>query len=232
MHFRKVSKDDIAPSMLFVGRAQEKPTTFARARPTRGWWSTRPLVNHFHFHGLEDDFGPLLRQVRQHFPYAAKVCIKGHEWAKRQAAKAGIDVEALDNGFLSCAEPARFAGDLQLPIAGAHRRLRAQGAGPPAPILHRRRRGRLGYRYDLSVPRWRRGRQLRRRPRPTQRTEDCRAPAYLYLGRAWPPEEGGAVAAAIRAIISLVEWSLGSPQMAISIPSSRSTLASGTQAAL
>ena len=29
----------------------------------------------------------------------AKLCINGNEWAKRQAAKAGIGFQALDNGF-------------------------------------------------------------------------------------------------------------------------------------
>ena len=34
-----------------------------------------------------------------YFPYHAKLCLNGHEWAKRQAAKAGIGFTALDNGF-------------------------------------------------------------------------------------------------------------------------------------
>ena len=34
-----------------------------------------------------------------YFPYTAKLCINGNEWAKRQAAKAGIGFEPLDNGF-------------------------------------------------------------------------------------------------------------------------------------
>jgi hypothetical protein len=34
-----------------------------------------------------------------YFPYNAKLCINGHEWAKRQASKAGIGHTALDNGF-------------------------------------------------------------------------------------------------------------------------------------
>ena len=33
-----------------------------------------------------------------YFPYTAKLCINGNEWAKRQAAKAGIGFEPLDNG--------------------------------------------------------------------------------------------------------------------------------------
>ena len=45
-------------------------------------------------------FRPVLHQVqRTYFPYTAKLCINGNEWAKRQAAQAGIGFEALDNGF-------------------------------------------------------------------------------------------------------------------------------------
>jgi len=63
------------------------------------------MVNHFYFYGFYDDFGPFFIKFATYFPYTAKVCINGHEWAKRQAAKAGMDFDALDNGFLSCADP-------------------------------------------------------------------------------------------------------------------------------
>jgi hypothetical protein len=36
------------------------------------------------------------------------VRVNGHEWAKRQLDKRGIGYEALDNGFLSCAEPEKL----------------------------------------------------------------------------------------------------------------------------
>ena len=38
--------------------------------------------------------------------YNAKLCLNGHEWAKRQAAKAGLGFTALDNGFASLDDPA------------------------------------------------------------------------------------------------------------------------------
>src|SRR6202022_4603332 len=38
------------------------------------------------------------------FPHPAKVWCNGHEWAKRQAAKAGIAFTALANGFASCSD--------------------------------------------------------------------------------------------------------------------------------
>jgi len=38
--------------------------------------------------------------------YNAKLCINGNHWAQRQAAKAGIGFEALDNGFAAVSDPA------------------------------------------------------------------------------------------------------------------------------
>jgi hypothetical protein len=38
--------------------------------------------------------------------YPVKVWVNGHEWAKRQAAAAGIGFTALSNGFASCEDPA------------------------------------------------------------------------------------------------------------------------------
>jgi hypothetical protein len=42
------------------------------------------------------------------FPYTAKLCVNGHEYAKRQLEQAGIPYQALDNGFASCADPERL----------------------------------------------------------------------------------------------------------------------------
>jgi len=43
--------------------------------------------------------------VCRYAPWALKVCLNGHEWAKRQLQKRGLPFEALDNGFLSCGKP-------------------------------------------------------------------------------------------------------------------------------
>jgi hypothetical protein len=53
-------------------------------------------------------FGPFFIKFCSYFPYTAKVCINGNEWAKRQAAKSGIGFEALDNGFAACDDPVRL----------------------------------------------------------------------------------------------------------------------------
>src|SRR5947209_7440155 len=55
--------------------------------------------------GWDDDFGPFFFKFGTYFPYGAKVCLNGHHFAQRQAAKAGVGFEALDNGFVSTDDP-------------------------------------------------------------------------------------------------------------------------------
>ena len=73
-------------------------------------WLTRATVrcNHDSFYGVDEDFGPMFIKFASDFPYTARGCLNGHEYAKRQLAKEGIAFGALDNGGLACAEPARL----------------------------------------------------------------------------------------------------------------------------
>jgi hypothetical protein len=102
--------------VLYIGKAQEK---FASFRVTKKLsertgkpfpWLSRGTVlcNHYYFYLVDEDFGPLFIKFASYFPYTARVCLNGHEYAKRQLAKEGIAFEALDNGVLSCADPARL----------------------------------------------------------------------------------------------------------------------------
>jgi hypothetical protein len=93
--------------VLFIGRPQEKARIFRtekRRNPTTGaaypWIVTAiAMVNHFYFYAVDDDFGPFFLKFCSYFPYTARLCINGNEYAKRQATKAGIGHTALDNGF-------------------------------------------------------------------------------------------------------------------------------------
>jgi hypothetical protein len=78
------------------------------------------------------------------------LCINGNEWAKRQAAKAGIAFEALDNGFAAVDDPLalqricdRFGED-QIDAL-----LRKWLAILPHPFRPTDRAA--GYRYDISI---------------------------------------------------------------------------------
>jgi hypothetical protein len=132
VHFGKGQrKDDIAhefltrlggpleapEGVLFVGRAQEKAgvwRTQRRHNPATGGsyaWLVRSsaFINFFYFYCVDADFGPFFLKFSTYFPYTAKLCINGNEWAKRQAAKAGIGFTPLDNGFAAIDDPADVA---------------------------------------------------------------------------------------------------------------------------
>src|SRR5512142_156092 len=94
-----------AEGVVFIGRAQEKTALFRTEKRhdadgvSYPWIvKTTGLVNHFYFYCLDADFGPFFLKFCSYFPYNAKLCINGNHWAQRQAARAGIGFEALDNG--------------------------------------------------------------------------------------------------------------------------------------
>jgi len=62
-------------------------------------------VGMYYFYIADAQFGPGFIKICTYFPYPAKIWLNGHEWAKRQARKAGIDFRELANGFASCADP-------------------------------------------------------------------------------------------------------------------------------
>jgi hypothetical protein len=99
--------------ILFVGKAQEKANvvrTVSRKNPDTGrtypWLiKSTAMVNHYYFYCVDEDFGPFFIKFCSYFPYNARLCLNGHEYAKRQLQKRAIAFEPLDNGILSCAEP-------------------------------------------------------------------------------------------------------------------------------
>jgi hypothetical protein len=62
-------------------------------------------VTCYYFYLWDEDFGPAFIKVCAYFPYPAKIWFNGHEWAKRQASRAGIAFTELSNGFASCEDP-------------------------------------------------------------------------------------------------------------------------------
>jgi hypothetical protein len=63
-------------------------------------------VTCYYFYLWDEDFGPAFIKVCSCFPYPAKIWVNGHEWAKRQARKAGLAFSELSNGFAACDDPA------------------------------------------------------------------------------------------------------------------------------
>jgi len=63
-------------------------------------------VTCYYFYLRDEDSGGAFIKVCACFPYPAKIWVNGHEWAKRQALRAGIGFTELSNGFASCEDPA------------------------------------------------------------------------------------------------------------------------------
>jgi len=146
--------------VLFIGRAQEKTHLFRteKRRDAQGrsypWIvKTTGFVNHFYIYVVDADFGPFFLKFCSYFPYNAKLCLNGNEWAKRQAAQAGIGFTALDNAFAAFEDPDDVAavqaictslGPDQIDAL-----LRKWLARVPHPFSPADRAA--GYRYDVSI---------------------------------------------------------------------------------
>jgi hypothetical protein len=96
-----------------IGVAQEFQNVFATVKRTGRngvpWFSfskSDRRVSCFYFYLWDNDFGPGFIKVCTYFPYPVKVWLNGHEWAKRQAARAGIGFTELSNGFATATDPA------------------------------------------------------------------------------------------------------------------------------
>ena len=155
-----LARFDREEGVLFIGRAQEKTSVFRteRRRDAQGEsypWIVRStgVVNQFYVYAVDADFGPFFLKFCSYFPYNAKLCLNGHEWAKRQAAKAGIGHTALDNGFATIADPADVAAVQAIcdrlgpeQIDGLLRKWLARLPHPFSPADRE-----AGYRYDISI---------------------------------------------------------------------------------
>jgi hypothetical protein len=164
---KKQRKDDVAAEhrasfqgtegILFLGKAQEKVAVFRTEKRTDAAGKKYPwivkstaLVNQLYFYCMDEDFGPFFLKFCTYFPYNAKLCINGHEYVKRQLAKAGIAFEPLDNGILSCAAPKRLQEICDsLSAAKIDALLRKWLAKLPHPYTAADRKA--GHRYDLSI---------------------------------------------------------------------------------
>jgi len=143
--------------VVFIGRAQEKTSLFrTEKRHTDDGRSypwivkTTGFVNHFYVYAVDADFGPFFLKFCSYFPYNAKLCANGNEWAKRQTAKAGIGFTALDNAFAAVDDVAAVQSICtDLGPAQIDALLRKWLARLPHPFSGEDRTA--GYRYDISI---------------------------------------------------------------------------------
>jgi hypothetical protein len=102
-------------AVVMIGVAQEKTEAW------KGWKDGGPpshphftyrrqsvSVNHYYLYCYDRAFGPCFFKFCAYAPYPVWIWANGHEWAKRQATRAGIAFTPLDNGFASCADPKRL----------------------------------------------------------------------------------------------------------------------------
>ena len=160
-------KDDVAQQylaafkgeegVLFIGKAQEKASVFRTVKRRDAQGKTYPWIvrltampNQYYIYILDRDFGPLFIKFCSYFPYAAKLCLNGHEWLKRQLTQRGIPFEPLDNGIRSSDEAGRvqrIADTLDAAKIDAVFRKWLRRLPHPFTAAHRK----AGYRYHLSI---------------------------------------------------------------------------------
>ena len=109
-YLQRAQLDDrglVPAQVLYAGVAQEKQKVFRtskRRNPVTG--ATYPwlvpgsgVVNQYYFYCVDEEFGPVCVKFSGYFPYTGRLILNGNEYAKRQAAKAGIGFVPLDNAF-------------------------------------------------------------------------------------------------------------------------------------
>jgi hypothetical protein len=143
--------------VVFIGRAQEKVRVFAatRRRDADGNaypWIVREsrVVTQWYFYCYDAAAGPFFVKYCGYFPYNAKLCCNGNEYAKAIAARAGICFTPLDNGFAAVSDVAAVQaicdGFDEHVIAGLAGKWTALLPCPFTAADHA-----AGYRYDISV---------------------------------------------------------------------------------
>ena len=161
-------KDELAAEMrvrfpqrdgvVFVGKAQEKCTVYRtekrhnpKTKRAYAWIvKSTALVNHYYFYCVDENFGPFFVKFCSYFPYNAKLCLNGHEYAKHQLEREHIAYQALDNGIRSCVDPKRLqqiCDSLSAAKIDALLRKWLRRLPHPFPPADRA----AGYRYQLSI---------------------------------------------------------------------------------
>src|SRR6201982_3527649 len=130
-HLRRFAHEE---GIVFVGKAQENTPVFRteqRRNPKTGQpypWIVRrsAMVNNYYVYAVDRDFGPFFLKFCSYFPFNAKLCLNGHEYAKRlQPICDGLSAAKID------ALLRKWLRLLPHPFTGAERK--------------------AGYRYAISI---------------------------------------------------------------------------------
>jgi hypothetical protein len=95
----------IAQEFQWVATSYTCPKSTPASAPRFAFERAQRRVTCFYFYILDPQWGSGFIKICSYFPYPIKVWLNGHEWVKQQAAREGLDVAALANGFASCDDP-------------------------------------------------------------------------------------------------------------------------------
>lgn len=167
IHFKRGQrKDDVVAKyrkrfkkeegIVVIGIAQEKASSYRASTQRKGksvhfdYNRQKVNVNHYYFYIQDRHFGPIFIKVCSYAPWGMKLCLNGHEWVKCRAARQGLEFESLDNGFLSCEEPA-WLQRLCHELDGGHIEVMWQRWLGRLPLPLKRKDFQAGYRPQLSI---------------------------------------------------------------------------------
>jgi hypothetical protein len=93
--------------VVAVGKAQEFASVWTTRRretdpgrcPRFSFTKEQRRVSVSYVYIWDQRMDPGFIKICTYFPYPIKVWVNGHEWAKRQAAAAGVGFTELSNGF-------------------------------------------------------------------------------------------------------------------------------------
>jgi hypothetical protein len=131
---------------VFTGTRDQTPTGAVRFSCNR----TERRVTCYYFYLWDEAFGPAFIKICAYFPYPGKIWVNGHEWAKRQALKAGLSFKELSNGFASCEDPAALQ-EICDRLGPGHIRVFAERWRARLPLPSTRADRQAGYWRDISM---------------------------------------------------------------------------------
>lgn len=114
--FLEAAERDGRHGVVVIGVAQEKAYAWkgwrkggSDAHPHFEFGRQSVFVNHYYFYIRDPDWGHGFIKANAYAPFPVWVYLNGNEWAKQQAALAGLEFRPMDNAFRSCADPGALA---------------------------------------------------------------------------------------------------------------------------
>ena len=102
--YRGVFAIFVSKASALVWRAKNNQEGKVVLRRPRSW----PLVNHYHFHIIDPEWGHVTIRMSGHAPFGLLISLNGHEWVKRQAQKQGIAWVKEGNCFVGGSDLAKI----------------------------------------------------------------------------------------------------------------------------